>query len=264
MRSFLFIFILISIKTSAQVSSGARHIAMADAGTALEGVFSLGNNQAGIASIKSPRIALLFEEHFYKTDIRSFAILAVLPTKLGHLGLYASHLSSKSVFDEVRTGLTYAGFIGAKLAWSTTANYNQRSIAGYNSDSALSFDFGFQYHVTDKWLWGIHFANPVGILTNEKAYRLPVKLRLGSSYQLSDQVLFAMDTEYDIDQYSNFRLGLEYSVLNWLSLRGGASVNSFQHYVGIGIGFPKMQFDFASSVHSQLGLSPQFALSYGF
>ena len=271
MRPFAFILLFLSvqifipIKIVAQVNSGARFTAMANAGTAMEDVFSLGSNQAGITSLKYSKIAFEYREHFYSSNTRSLAALAVLPTKAGNLGLYADRYSFEKTLEEVRVGLTYARFFGPKLSLATTINYHRLFISESFAEKTLSFDLGFQYHLTEHWLWGIHLVNPVGLFINEAAaYQLPIKFRLGTSYMMSSQVLLAMESEYDWGQHYDFRLGLEYSILNWLKLRGGTSVNPFQYFAGAGLVFQRIQLDVASSFHPLLGISPQLSVSYGF
>lgn len=263
---FLSVLVFISLKTNGQVNSSARFTALANAGTALEDVFSLrGSNQAGITSIKSLKLAFVFEEHFFSSDTRSFAAMLVLPTTIGNLGLYANRYSFERSFEEISAGLTYSRFLVPKLSWATTINYHSLSVSKHDSHNAISLDLGFQYHLTKEWLWGMHLVNPLGLIVNkESVYELPIKLRLGTSYVFSSQLLLAIESEYDWDQHSDFRLGLEYSVLSWLKLRGGTSVSPFQHFVGVGFEFQRLNIDLASSFHPQLGVSPQLSVSYGF
>ena len=60
------------------------------------------------------------------------------------------------------------------------------------------------------------------------------------------------------------KVGLEYQVVDQLSLRGGLSSNPFRHYGGFGLAYHKLKMDFAVTSQPILGYSPQVALSYDF
>lgn len=265
MRFIGFVFLLLSSELYAQLSSGARFSAMAGAGVAMEDVFSLGSNQAGVASADYVKLALSFEEHFHSSGTRSMAAMAVVPSRIGVVGWYASRYSFGTDYSEVVSGLTYARMVGSKLAASVTANYHLLSIPKYYSAESSSFDLGFQYRLTQDWLWAWHLVNPLGfVLSNETAHEIPAKVKIGTSYLFSRQAFLVMEAEYDNRHYTDFRIGLEYSVLDWLKLRGGNSVNPFQQFAGVGFGFKKIGVDYSAAFHPQLGVSSQFSFSYGF
>jgi len=254
MRFFIVVLLLLSGKVCAQVNSGARYMAMANAGTALEDVYSLGNNQAGIASIEFPELAFAFQEHFYPTNTQSVAAMVVIPSKIGAIGLYSNRYAMKHSFAETKSAITYARLLKSKLAVAVTMNYHRLAIPDYATTETMSFDLGFQYHLSEEWLWGVQYSS----------FDVPVKLKLGTSYLFSKQVLLALDSEYSFEKSADFRLGLEYSIQSWLKLRGGTSVNPFMHYAGTGLSFRKFNMDAASSFHPQLGISPQLSLGYAF
>jgi len=263
---FLFLFLfLFAKKLNAQTTSGARFMAMANAGSALEGVYSLGGNQAGVASVDQLKLALTFHEHNYSTDVRSIAAFFVFPSSIGVLGFYANMYNLGYDLNELRGGLTLSRLLTSKFAVAGTLNYHHRSISEYGIDKALSFDLGFQYKLSEYWLLGTHFINPLAyISTDELSYEIPAQIRLGASYMLSNQVLLAMESRLSMDKYQDFRLGLEYSIITSLNLRGGTSFLPFKRYVGVGVDFNKISVDVASSFHPQLGMSSQFALNYAF
>src|SRR5690554_6627562 len=226
----LFIF-LFAKKLTAQTNSGARFMAMANAGTALEGVYSLGTNQAGIASTGRTNLALTFQEHNFSTNVRSIAAFVVFPSYIGVLGLYANSNYFNYNFNELQSGLTLSRLLAPKFAIAGTLNYHQLSIVEYGKNRALSFDLGFQYKLSQYLILGAHFINPYAYIeTENSSYEIPAQMRVGASYILSDQVLFAVESNYGLDDYHDIRLGLEYSIINRLNIRGGASFSPFMQY----------------------------------
>lgn len=265
MRFLILFFILSTGKLHAQMNSGARFMGMANVGTALEDVYSLGSNQAGIASLKRSKLALAFQEHNHPTNVRSVAVFLVFPSYIGIVGLYANRYSLNKDFNELRGGLTLSHLFASKFAVAGTLNYHHLLISEYGVNTALSFDLGFQYRLSQDWALGMHFINPLAyVSTEELFYEIPAQVKMGASYILSNQILLAIESEHDLNDYYNFRLGLEYSIINRVNLRGGMSLKPFERYVGAGIDFNKIGVDAASSFHPQLGISSQFSLNYAF
>src|SRR5690554_6410826 len=131
MRFLILFLFLFAIKLNAQTNSGARFMAMANTGTALEGVYSVGSNQAGIASVERTNLALTFQEHNYSTDVRSIAASVVFPSYIGVLGLYANSYYFNYDLNELKGGLTLSHLLAPKFAVAGTLNYHQLSIAEY-------------------------------------------------------------------------------------------------------------------------------------
>jgi hypothetical protein len=265
MRLLILFFILFAEKLSAQMTSGARFMAMANAGTALEDVYSVGSNQAGIASLIKAELALTFKEHNYSFNELSIAAYSAFPTYIGVLGVFASNHSLKQDFNEFKGGLTLSRFLVSNFAIAGTLSYHQLSILEHGINNVLSFDLGLQYRLSQSLLLGIHLINPFAYVGIENSqYKVPAQVRIGASYIFSSQILLAIDSEYDLEDFYDFRLGLEYSVVNMLKIRGGTSLAPFKQYVGVGVNLNKVSIDGATSFHPQLGMSSQLSLKYEF
>jgi hypothetical protein len=248
-----------------QVNPGARFTGMGNTGTALQDVSSLSTNPAGIANLKSPIIGLGFEEVFLGVDIQSQHALAVFPTRLGVLGYAVHNYGISNVYSSLKSGLSMAKMFGPQLAMAITINYHRLQIPSYGSDNTFSVEFGVQYIIKEKWIIGAHIDNPGRFgFQSQDYYTIPTVLRLGNSYQFSDQVLISIDSKYYLNKNFDGSLGLEYSLIEWLKLRGGISVNHFQRYIGFGFGRQSFLFDAAAVLHPRLGVSPQIGLSYAF
>jgi hypothetical protein len=248
-----------------QVNLGARFTGMGNTGTALQDVYSLTSNQAGISNLKSPILGLGFKEHFLGVDIKSQYALAAFPTRIGVLGYTIHDYGVPDAYYNIKSGLSFAKMFGPQLAMAITINYHRLKIVAYGYDSTFSVEFGVQYIIREKWIIGAHMDNPGRFeYINQDYYTIPSVFRFGNSYQLSDQVLISIDGKYLLDSNLDGSLGIEYSMVEWLKLRGGMSVNHFQQYIGFGFGFQHFLFDAAATLHPRLGVSPQISVSYAF
>jgi hypothetical protein len=112
---------------------------------------------------------------------------------------------------------------------------------------------------------GVHLFNPTRSQIAEYAdERIPTILRGGFSYQFSDKVIVALETEKDVDQETVFKAGIDYKVVDNFSLRAGVGSNPASNSFGFGMQLGQLQIDLASSYHYVLGYSPQISMVYQF
>jgi hypothetical protein len=261
----MLLLLMISLNVKAQVNYGARFIGIGNTGTALQDVYSLVRNPAGIANLKSPTASLSFEKPFLGVDIKSQSALFAFPFKLGVLGYAINNYGISNVYSDLKTGLSFARTFGPKLSLAITVNYHQLKISSYGLSKTFSIEFGAQYIVKENWIIGAHVDNPGRFgYQNQNYYVIPTLFHLGNSYQFSDQVLISIDGKYLFNESWDGSLGIEYSMIHWMKIRGGISVNHFQQHVGFGVAYQNFLFDAATTIHPRLGISPQISLSYVF
>ena len=264
MRYLYGIIFLISFNATAQVNTGARFTSMASAGVSLQDVWSLQQNQAGLAGIKQITVAIAFQKPFagYELNIQS-AVFAV-PINKNVFGLSFQRYGYAS-YNEQRAGFTYAKGFGNRLYVALNFNYHLLTIDSYGSSNTYSVEAGIQYHLNEKFSVGAHIANPSrSSLHSGVNLVIPSKVQIGASYLFSEKVLFALAAEKTLSGDADTRAGLEYQIVELLALRGGLSANPFKHYAGFGLSFRKLKMDIAASSQPVLGYSPQIALSYEF
>lgn len=251
--------------TWAQVNPGARVTALGGSGAALEDIYSLGGNQAGIARIQKTTIGMVYVEHYLGTDISSQAGFLATPTKIGAFGFALHRFGLSEGYTELKASGTYAKAFGPALAMGISAHYHQLAIPSYGSNHTFSVDFGMQYRIHERITSAFHVSN-VGRFTYENTLyaHVPTIFTVGSMITFSEQVLLCADLVYPWLGTVDGRFGLEYSLAHWLNLRGGISLEGFQQYMGFGFQHRDLRLDAAASIHRTLGLSPQIAVSYEF
>jgi len=263
MKYLLLFFILLNTGASGQ-NPGPRLVAMGSGGTALQGIWSLQQNPAGAAGLKKPAFAIAYERQLQIPDLSTQMALFIIPYRRNVLG-FSFERYGITEYREQTAGLSYARNFGQAFRLAMAIKYFQLSIFQYGSANAFSIETGFQINITENFIIGSHIANP-----NRSTYRefsgsnLPVKISLGASVRFSDKVLMIADLRKSLNHPLDVMTGVEYNVMKWFSLRGGASVNPFKQYMGFELASNKLKFDFAVASHASLGYSPQIALSYEF
>lgn len=59
-------------------------------------------------------------------------------------------------------------------------------------------------------------------------------------------------------------MGIDYRIIDLLSLRGGLSAKPFKQYAGFGLNYKKLLLDMATTYDANLGYAPQIAVGYAF
>ncbi|HCN84575.1 MAG TPA: hypothetical protein DIT07_13280 [Sphingobacteriaceae bacterium] len=262
-RYSLCLLIILPFGLFAQVNPGPRITALGLTGVAIKDTWSLQANQAGLATQKKFAIATAYESEFLNPELSRQSVLIIYPNKRNVFGLSFQNYGF-SAYNEQRLGMAYARNFG-NVSAAIDFNYHLIKIQQYGSTQAYSVEAGLQYALNDKLLIGAHLANP-----NRSTYdhhinaAIPVSIEFGLSYQISDNLLLNNGITKTLNSATDVRGGIEYSMLNWMDLRGGVSVNPFRQYMGIGCKYQNLHFDVAVASHYALGYSPQVALSYEF
>jgi hypothetical protein len=255
---------LFNFSANAQVNSGPRFTAMASSGVSLRDVWSMQQNQAGLAATKKITIAVAFEKPFAGYELSTQSAILALPVKNNVFGLSFQRYGFAS-YSEQRTALAYSRNFGDRLYAALNFNYHILKINGYGSAQTYSVEAGLQYRLTDQFFIGAHLANPnQSTYPQEVSSIIPGRFQFGASYLLGDKVLLAVAAEKYFHHELDIRSGLEYQIVELLALRGGFSANPFKQYAGFGLNYQHLKMDVAVAAHPVLGYSPQIALSYEF
>lgn len=257
------IFLLISAEAYTQTYTGTRFQAMGDTGVALQEIYSLTANPAGLTRLDGVVIHLAHRQHFLSTEITGQTALLGIPTAWGNFGLLASRYGLQDAYEEFQGGFVFAKPFGPKWAFALRFNLHQLRIPKYVADRTFSVDAGLQYLVRESLIIGLYYRN-VGAMTYGELYgTLPSTLGIGTSYQLGN-VLVTSDAVYDRIKTIAGRVGLEYALAPVFVLRGGISLNPLQQHAGFGVAWERMTIDAAATFHQRLGTAPQIGISYAF
>ncbi len=256
--------ILFQISAYAQSSPGARSISLGSAGAALQDVWSLQLNPAGIANIEKAIFAVGYVQHFTGTDLYTQSAGFALPLKQNVVGVHFKRYGFKEYLEQ-EAGVVYSRKFGNSLFLAIGFNYHYQEIKKYGSAPAFSVEAGIQYKLTDKLLLGSHISNPNNSRFNDApGSEIPVVITFGLRYKFKDKVLMVSDIQKVLNDATDVKWGLEYKLITWFSLRCGISANPFRQYSGFGLNVQRLCIDAAVSSHPNLGMSPQLALSYEF
>lgn len=260
----LFIFLFLGHSSLSQILYGPKIASMGNAGVALQNVWSNNSNAAGLATIPSPTFAAGYENRFSLKDLSARSVVGVFPIKNYRLGASFQTYGNSS-YSLSKTGISLARAFGKNFFTAITLNYHQVNIENYGNARAFSVEAGMQLEVLPDFWIGAHLANPnLSKFENTTEELMPAHLKFGAAFIMSNKLMISSEIEKVLDAQMDFKIGLEYKIIELLALRGGISVNTFKQYAGFGLNYQKFEIDFAVSSHPVLGYSPQIAIAYAF
>ncbi len=242
--------------------AGAYGAGMGNAGATYYGVYSAFSNQAGLAMMDDTQFgaAIFAERRFLLAEMQNVGFAAALPTKSGTFAVSATNFGDKR-YSEQRAGLAYARKLGKNLALGAQFDYIGTRIAEYESTASLTFEVGMQARVLKKIRLGAHIFSPMRVKLNAIDY-IPTILSLGVGYEANKKLLLTGGFEQDLRNQPVGRVGVDYKIVEALSIRAGVSTNPAQSSFGIGLNIKPVQIDIAAQYHPILGFTPSISLLY--
>lgn len=248
-----------------QGTVGAKQVAMGKTSTTQSNVFAVFNNIAGTAFLQNTQVGLYAENRFLQSNINAFTVAFIYKNeKLGAFSL-SSYFYGYSLYNETEIGLGYAKNFGKKIATGLKFNYHRLAIAENGSKSLVSFNLGVLYKPIDKFHIGFTVYNPVKMKL-EKVYKetLSTTFKLGMAYLPSKKFEIVLEAQKDLIHPFQIKLGFNYDVHKYLSLRVGGATQPTLFTFGLGTHIKNLDIDFSSVWDINLGYSPQLSMQYTF
>jgi len=262
---FLFILFVMTGFVYAQFDPGAKQIALSNSDVAVSNnVFTLFSNPAGLAQIDNDQVGVFFSPSpFGMSELKNAFAAFSHPMNFGTIAIggmvYGFDLYKES---KISLGGSYNYqnnfFIGATL------NYKNISIKNYGSKSAIIFDLGLLAIITSDLHFGFSYKNITRSSLSSATDELPVEILSGLSYKIIDNCTISLAIEKDIRYKASPRLGIDYKIIKYLSLRTGFSKNPNLYSFGVGIHYLMFDFNYALFTHQELGLTHQIGVIISF
>ena len=244
---------------------GGRSAAMGFSSVAASDFWSVTNNQAGMAFYDRTTAGVYFENRYLIKEMGSQTGAFTLKTKFGMLGSTVCY-SGDANYNTTKAGLAYALKIGKYFAAGIQLDYIGTTLGeDYGKRSNVTFDAGILVKVTDQLTFGAHTFNPVHVqLSDYNNERIPTTLNAGFGFTFSEKLQLTAEACKNSEFPMELRSGIEYKLGQFAYARVGLSTNPARYTFGFGIEVKNFTLDLSSSVHSQLGYSPQVSLQYSF
>jgi len=235
--------------------------AMANTSVTNSGLWSIYTNQAGLGYLETMKIGA-YHQAGYVTEQNLQGVAFALPTKTGTIGTSYSYYGF-SQYNESQFGLAFGRNFSKYFSVGLQLNYLHTHIAGdYGNASSINFEIGILSEPIENLLIAAHVYNPSH--NKMKDENIPTILKLGTSYLFSEKLLLAIETESDLVNKTIFKTGINYQLINAVSIQAGVSTNPGIYSFGVGFHLKKTITHVGFQKHQILGFTPSFTLSYDF
>lgn len=242
-------------------TAGARSAAMANTSVVFTDFWSVYNNQAGLGYLERITVGAFHQSGFIKEQ-NSQGIGVAVPTKTGTLAATFDYFGF-SAYNEMQAGLAFGRTFTDYFSAGVKLNYLRTQISGeYGNADAVTFEIGILSEPLENLFIGVSVYNPSRSKMGTET--IPTIYKAGIGYIFSDKALLAIETEKDIDQSAIFKAGIDYQLINFVSLQAGISTNPSNYSFGVGLHYSDINLHVGFLKHQTLGFTPSFSLSYGF
>lgn len=244
---------------------GARSNSMANASVAFVDGWAYHHNPGALGDLKKAEVGISYENRFLLKDLQSQGLVYSQPIKKGVIS-FGAQLFGLNTYRTYRLGGGYSLKLSEKLFAGVQLNYqNIHFSSNYGSRSSVTAEAGIYVKLTNEWKIGVSVFNlgrtKLNSFENE---RFTTLMRLGSVYQLSKNVLFALEAEKNMNYQLRLKGAVEYKPIKNFFLRGGLATQPIEFTFGCGYKFKAIQIDLGSAFHQLIGWSPHFSLTYSF
>lgn len=262
--SFIFLCLLFVQIVSLKAQHG-KFNGMGNASVSLFDIWSVNNNQAGLAKLEESQLSGLYEDKYHVKETATQAFAYVLHTNSGNFALSYNHFGYTQ-YSEHTGGLAYARELGKYISLGVQFDYYYYDqTADYGDKGVALLEVGLIAEPVENLFIGAHIFNPSkSDLADYQDERVETNLRFGVSYYFVEEVLFAIETAKGIDSDARFKAGIEYQPIEDLYFRTGFATGPTQYTFDMGYSFESFTFDLGFATHPQLPISSQLSLKYLF
>jgi hypothetical protein len=264
-KKYVFILAVFFIPTLMVSGQDGSFAAMANASVMQFGIWSVNNNQAGLAQIKKTEIGVCYQNRFRLSETGSQLLVVAIPTRTGNFALSYNRFGY-NLYSENNIGLAYSRNLGKMFSAGLQFDYlYYHQTEDYDKRGVFLFEVGLIAKPTENLYIGAHIYNPgKAKLADYNSERVPTVFRFGAGYHFSKLMLLTIETEKSIDIKARFKCGLEYQIVDNLFARTGFASGPNEYSIGLGYVYKKLSADIAFISHQYLPMSTQIALKYSF
>jgi len=258
--------ICFTIGLFAQFNPGAKQISLSHSDIALANdVFALFSNPSGLSQLIWREIGIYYSPApFGLSELANGYVAYIEPFSFGSVAIGGMTYGFE-LYRESRISLGYSYSYDNKFFAGATINYHSFSIQKYGSAGVIYFNLGGLAYITDDIRWGFAILNVNrGTLANEDD-QIPMVFSTGFSYDIIYTFTLNLALEKDIRYKPSVKLGIDYDIIQYISLRAGVANEPSTFSAGVGINYSIFSLDYALFKHPDLGLTHQagIVLSFG-
>ena len=255
----------ITLSAYSQYNPGAKQISLSNSDVALSNdVFSLFNNPSGLSQMNWREVGVYYSPApFGLSELANGYVAYHEPTDIGSFAVGGMSYGFE-LYRESKFALCYSYNFQNKFFVGVAINYQTVTIQNYGNDGAIFFNIGGLAYVSNLLRVGFSVQNINRATFGKDDDQIPMMLNTGLSYDVADELTVNLSLEKDIKYKTSFQFGINYDIIENISLRSGFSNEPSKYSAGIGINYLMFSLDYAMYTHNDLGLTHQAGVIVSF
>jgi hypothetical protein len=261
----VYLIFIFSIQIFSQYNPGARQISLANSDVALANdVFTLFGNPAGLAQLNWREVGIYYSPApFGLNELSNGYVAYHEPFTFGSVAI-GGMTYGFDLYRESKILLGYSYNYLNKLFLGLAVNYHTFSIKNYGNTGVFYFNAGGLAYLINDLRWGFLVTNLNRASVGETDDQIPMILSTGFSFDILQNFSLNFSLEKDIRYKPSVQFGIDYDIIEYISLRMGASNEPSRFTAGVGINYSFLSLDYAFFTHPDLGLTHQAGIILSF
>lgn len=261
----LIILLLLNIVIIPQYNPGAKQISLANSDVALANdVFTLFNNPGGLSQLNWREVGVYYSPApFGLMELANGYVAYHEPLNFGSMAI-GGMTYGYELYRESKIILGYSYNYENLFFAGAAVNYHSVSIKNYGSAGTFYFNLGGLVYLLNDLRWGFYIHNINKATISDADDQIPMVLSTGFSFDIVKNFSLNFALEKDISYNPSVQFGIDYDIIEFLSLRIGTSNQPSRFTSGIGINYSVFSLDYAFFTHPDLGLTHQAGIILSF
>jgi hypothetical protein len=266
--AFLCFWVLVFFSATAQTDPqtqayGARSQGMGNLKLFLKDSWSFFNNIGAMDRMEDSELGVSVDQRFGLKELSTFGLSGVAKKEFGSIGFGISRFGG-DFFNQQQLGLGFSNTLGI-VSMGAKVDWLQTQIEGFGTGNAFLLSLGGVAQLGPEIFLGAHFSNLTqSRISKNSDQALPTLVQLGIGYFPTKSLSIHTELEKDVDLPAIFKLGIEYTLAEWILLRTGINSHPSRLSFGLGIRKHRFGFDYAYGQNSALGRTHHFSLGLKF
>ena len=215
---------------------------------------------SALASSKRFTAIILAEQKFMLKELGNYLVALSHPFAGGGIGFQAGRFGGP-LYHHTSISIGYGRKTG-DLEMGSQFCFQYQQASGYTGEASLSCQAGIAWQTGEAIRAALLVINPGRSFLGNGKSALPLGIRSGIGWELSQKFFTAMELEHWEAQGASVNFGLTYRFDQHIQARLGHSTFNASYWMGAGILMHGFQLDVTVLLHSQLGPSPGITLIY--
>jgi uncharacterized protein YneR len=246
-----------------QSTAGAKQIALSNSDIAkANDVFTLFNNPGGLSQIHNREIGFFYSPSpFGLQELATGYFAYNEPTSFGNFGFGFMNYGFE-LYKENKFQIAYSNIIATNISFGISVFYRTVTIQNYGNTGIFNISFGGIYNLTKNFSLGFAVQNPLRLSSDN--IEQPIQFTFGTSYEIIDETYLSLALQKELDFPFSIHFGIDYPIVEFLSLRFGLQNEPNIYSAGFGINYSYFNLDYAVTSHQDLGFTHQVGIIINF